>query len=71
MDGGLLTLYRRQLSKPSPRKGNARRQKWFSEEVLQTAEERREVKTKGESEIYTQQSAEFQRIANRQAGFLQ
>ena len=40
-----ITLYRRQASRPSPRKRNA---KWLSEEALQIAEERREAKGKGE-----------------------
>ena len=35
------------------------------EEVLQIAEERREGKSKGERERYTQLNAEFQRIARR------
>ena len=39
--------------------------KWLSEEGLQIAEERREVKGKGEREKYTQLNAEFQRIARR------
>ena len=39
--------------------------KWFSEEALQTAEERSEVKRKGESERHTQLNAEFQRKARR------
>ena len=39
--------------------------KWLSEEVLQTAMKRREVKGKGEKERYTQLNAEFQRIARR------
>ena len=37
----------------------------MSEEALQTAEERREVKIKGERERYPQLNAEFQRIAWR------
>ena len=37
----------------------------MSEEVLQIAEERREVKGKGEKERYTQLNAEFQRTARR------
>ena len=37
-------------SKPSLRKRNTRRQKWLSEEVLQTAEKRRDMKDKGEKE---------------------
>ena len=39
--------------------------KWLSEEALQIAEKRREVKSKGEKERYTQVNAEFQRIARR------
>ena len=39
--------------------------KWLSEEALQTAEERREVKGKGEKERYIHLNAEFQRIARR------
>ena len=35
------------------------------EETLQIAEERREVKSKGERERYIQLNAEFQRIAPR------
>ena len=37
----------------------------MSEEALQIAEERREVKGKGEKERYTQLNAEFQTIARR------
>ena len=37
----------------------------MSEEALQTAKERREVKGKGERERYTQLNAEFQRLARR------
>ena len=37
----------------------------MSEEALQIAEKRREVKGKGEKERYTQLNAEFQRIARR------
>ena len=39
--------------------------KWLSEEVLQIAEKRREVKGKGEKERYTHLNAEFQRTARR------
>ena len=43
----------------------------MSEEALQIAEERREVKGKEEKERYTHWNAEFQRIANRdKKGFL-
>ena len=39
--------------------------KWLSEEVLQIAEKRRDVKSKREKESYTHLNAEFQRIARR------
>ena len=40
--------------------------KWLSEEALQIAEKRKEVKGKGEKERYTHLNAEFQRIARRE-----
>ena len=39
--------------------------KWLSEEALQIAVERREVKSKGEKERYKHLNAEFQRIARK------
>ena len=39
--------------------------KWLSEEALQIAEKRREVKGKGEKDKYTHLNAEFQKIARR------
>ena len=39
--------------------------KWLSEEGLQIAVKRREVKSKGEKERYKHLNAEFQRIARR------
>ena len=39
--------------------------KWLSEEALQIAVKRREVKSKGEKKRYTHLNAEFQRIARR------
>ena len=39
--------------------------KWLSEEALQIAVKRREVKSKGEKERYKHLNAEFQRIAKR------
>ena len=39
--------------------------KWQSEEALQIAEKRREVKGKGDKERYTHLNAEFQRKARR------
>ena len=44
--------------------------KWLSEEALQIAVKRREVKDKGEKERYKHLNAEFQRIARRDKAFL-
>ena len=64
-------MYRKQESRPSPRKRSSKRQKWLSEKALQIAEKRREVKSKGEKERYRHLNAEFQRIARRhKKGFL-
>ena len=60
-----VTLYRRQGSRPSPWKRNAKKAKWLSEEALQIAVKRREVKSKGEKERYKHLNAELQRIAKR------
>ena len=59
------TLYRRQGSRPSPGKRNAKKAKWLSEEALQIAVKSREVKSKGEKERYTHLNTEFQRRARR------
>ena len=45
-----MTLYRKQGSRPSPRKRNAKKQKWLSEEAFQMAVNRREAKGKGDKE---------------------
>ena len=47
------------------RKKKHKKAKWLSEEALQIAEKRREVKGKGERERYTKLNAEFQRRARR------
>ena len=60
-----VTLYRRQGSRPSPWKRNAKKAKWLSGEALQIAVKGREVKSKGEKERYTHLNAESQRIARR------
>ena len=51
--------------KTIPKKKKCKKSKWLSEETLQIAVKRREVKSKGEKEIYTHLNAEFQRIARR------
>ena len=48
-----------------PKKEKCRKAKWLSEEVLEIAVKRREVKSKGEKERYTLLNVEFQRIARR------
>ena len=46
-----------------PKKKKCKKGKWLSEEALQIAVKRREVKSKGEKERYTYLNAEFQRIS--------
>ena len=48
-----------------PKKKKWKKVKWLSEEALQIAEERREVKGKGEKEKYIHLNAESQWIAKR------
>ena len=52
------------MIKTIPKK-NAKRPKWLSEEGLQIAEKRRDVKGKREKERYIHLNAQFQRIARR------
>ena len=61
-----MTLYRRQGSRPPPRKRNAKRQNGYLEEALQIAEKRGEAKGKGEEERYSHLNEEFQRIARKE-----
>ena len=51
--------------KTIPKKKKCKKAKWLSEEALQIAEKRREVKGKGEKERYTHLNAEFQRKARK------
>ena len=51
--------------KTIPKKQKCKKAKWLSEEALQTALKRREVKDKEEKERYKHLSAEFQRTARR------
>ena len=48
-----------------PKKKKCKKAKWLSEEALQIAVNRREVKGKGEKERYNHLNAEFRRIARR------
>ena len=51
--------------KTIPKKKKCKKAKWLSEEALQIAVKRREVKSKGEKERYTHLNAEFQRRAGK------
>ena len=53
------------MIKTIPKKRKCKKAKWPSEEALQIAVKRREVKRKREKERYTHLNAEFQRIARR------
>ena len=53
------------MIKTIPKKKKCKKAKWLSEEALQIAEKRREVKGKEKKERYTHLNAEFQRIAKR------
>ena len=60
-----MTLYRKQRSRPFPKKKKHKQAKWLSEEALQIAVKRREAKSRGEKERYTHLNADFQRIGRR------
>ena len=51
--------------KTIPKEKKCKKAKWLSEEALQIAMTRREVKSKGEKERYKHLNAEFQRVARR------
>ena len=51
--------------KTIPKKKKCKKAKWLSEEALQIAVKKRDVKSKREKERYTHLNAEFQRIARR------
>ena len=52
-------------AKTIPKKKKCKKAKWLSEEALQIAVKRRDLKGKGEKGIYTHLNTEFQRIARR------
>ena len=58
-------IVQRTVIKTIPKKKKCKKAKWLSEEALQIAVKRREVKSKGEKERYTHLNAEFQRIPRR------
>ena len=51
--------------KTIPMEKKCKKANWLSEEALQIAVKRREMKSKGEKERYKHLNAEFQRIARR------
>ena len=51
--------------KTIPMEKKCKKAKWLSEEALQIAVKRRELKSKGEKERYKHLNAEFQRIARK------
>ena len=51
--------------KTIPKKKKCQKAKWLSEEALQIAMKRREVKNRGGKERYKYLNAEFQRVARR------
>ena len=53
------------LIKTIPKNKKHKKAKWLTEEALQIAEKRREVKGKGEKERYSHLHAELQRLARR------
>ena len=58
-------IVQKAVTKTIPKKKKCKKAKWLSEEALQIAVKRREVKSKGEKERYKHLNAEFQRIARR------
>ena len=57
------TIVQEVVIKTIPKKKKCKKEKWLSEEALQTAEKRRETKGKGEKEKRIHQNSEFQRRA--------
>ena len=57
-------------SKTIPMEKKSKKAKWLSEEALQIAVKRREVRSKGEKKRYTHLNAELQKRARRSKSFL-
>ena len=58
-------IVQKTVIKTIPKKKKWKKAKWLSEEALQIAEKRKDVKRKGEKERYTHLNAEIQRVARR------
>ena len=61
----LCDIVQEAVIKTIPKKNKCKKTKWLSEEALQIAEKRRDMKGKGEKERYTHWNAEVQKIAKR------
>ena len=62
---GVHNIVQEVVTKTIPKKKKCKKAKWLSKEALQIAEERKDVKSKREREMYNQLNAEFQIIARR------
>ena len=58
-------IVQKAVIKTIPMENKCKKAKWLSEEALQIAVKRREVKSKGEKERYTHLNAEFQKITRK------
>ena len=64
-------IVQEEVNKTASNKKKSKKAQWFSEEALQIVEERREVKSKGERERYTQLNRVPKNSKERQEGLLQ
>ena len=64
--GKVHSILQEVVKKIIPKKKKCKKAKLLSEDALQIAEKRREVKGKGEKERYSHLNAEFQRTARRE-----
>ena len=64
MDRGY-NIVQEEASKAIPKGKKSKKAKWLSEEALQIAKDRREVKSNGKRERYIQLNAYYQRIKRR------
>ena len=62
---GVHDIVQKAVIRTLPKKKKCKKAKWLSEEALQLAVKRTEMKGKGEKKRYTHFTAEFQRIASR------
>ena len=58
-------IVQEEVIKTNPKKNKCKKEKRLSDEALQIAKKRREVKGKGEKEKYTHLNVEFQRMVRR------